>query len=253
MDQPLYDEFNDIEHRHWWFVGRRRTFLHLMASYLERMEAPRILDVGCGTGANMEGFAGFGDLFGMDVSMAAIKYARHKGCSLFQADVMRIPFKNDSFDVITAFDVIEHIEDDLAALKEICRACKIGGITVFAVPAFEFLWGEHDELAHHLRRYTRKKLEALVLESGFEIEKISYNNSFLFPIGVVFRYVKRFLRILKEDKEIRSDFTSTAPAIVNPVLREIYAFEGKLLKYLDFPFGLTIICVCRKPQGSLLS
>jgi SAM-dependent methyltransferase len=246
VDRPLYDEFNDIQERHWWFVGRRRTFIQLIDHYLYKNEYPKILDIGCGTGANMRSFAEFGDILGIDLSMDALKYCEALGFPLFQANITNIPFKNDQFDVVTAFDVIEHIEDDFGALREIYRVCRIGGIAVLAVPAFEFLWGEHDELAHHLRRYTLRQLRAVVLRSGFEIERISYNNFFLFPIGLVFRYIKRFLRILNKSKEIYSDFTSTAPAVVNPVLREIYALEGKLLKYLNFPIGLTIICICRK-------
>jgi SAM-dependent methyltransferase len=246
VDQPLYDEFNDIQKRHWWFVGRRRTFIQLIDHYLQKGEPKRLLDIGCGTGSNMESLARFGDVLGIDLSMEAIEHCKSLGFPLFHGDIMHVPFKDDQFDVITAFDVIEHIEDDFGALREIYRVCRIGGIAIFAVPAYEFLWGEHDELAHHLRRYTLRQLRSVALRSGFEIEKISYNNFFLFPVGVVFRYLKRFLRILNKNRGIHSDFTSTAPPIVNPILREIFSLEGKLLKYVSFPLGLTIICICRK-------
>lgn len=195
---------------------------------------------------NMKNLAKFGSVIGMDLSMDAIRYCQQIGNPLCQGDMSNLPFQSNSFDIITILDVVEHLEDDLGALKEVYRICNNKGILLVAVPAFQFLWGEHDELAHHIRRYTLGELRKLVEESGFEILKISYNNFFFFPIGLVFRYLKRFFRRLNNKRELTSDFANTAPPILNEILREIYAFEGKLLKHFNLPLGLSILCICRK-------
>ncbi len=246
MDKPLYDEFYNFEKRHWWFVSRQRTFTRLIKQYLQNDKSSKILDIGCGTGLNMESLADLGDVTGIDYSMNALQYCSNIGNPLCQANMSSLPFQSNSFDLITALDVIEHIEDDIHALKEVNRVCNNNGIVLLAVPAFQFLWGEHDDMAHHIRRYSLKELRNAVDQSGFEILKISYSNFFLFPIGLIYRYLKRFLRIFNKNKELKSDFLNTAPPIINPILREIFTLEGKLLKYLHFPFGLSIICVCRK-------
>ena len=151
---------------HWWFVGRRK----IIESFIERVclalkskvpvrEAPHILDVGCGTGANLEMLAQFGNAEGVDVSAEALEFCRARGLrQVKQGAAEALPYGDHSFDLVTGLDVVEHLDDDVAGLKEMRRVLRDGGRAVLFVPAFMFLWGVQDDISHHRRRYTVKKV-----------------------------------------------------------------------------------------------
>lgn len=250
MEKVVYDEFYNLERTHWWFVSRQRIFIGLINKYLQKKGNNKILDIGCGTGMNMDNCSKFGFVYGLDLSMDALNYCSQKGYPLTQANILNLPYKSLKFDIITALDIVEHVKDDVAALKEVYRVCNYGGIFIIAVPAFQFLWGEHDWLTHHVRRYTLPELRESVNKSGFKIKKISYNNFLLFPVGLIFRYVKILMRFLHKERKFHSDFEKTSPPIVNSILKLIYSFEGWLLKYINFPYGLSIVCVCEKADNT---
>lgn len=246
MDTNLYDEYNAFENKHWWFQSRKKIFSSLIKNFFDKDGNATSLDIGCGTGSNMEFLSRYSRVFGVDMSTEAIKYCSSKGYPLCQADLSILPFKTDRFDLVTILDVVEHFDDDYAALKEIERITKPGGLVVISVPAFQFLWGEHDELAHHKRRYNAGQLGKVVEKAGFEIEKMTYNNFFLFPAGVIYRYLKKIERLTNKNKEKTSDFGNTAPPVINTLFKYIYSAEAVFLKYMRFPFGLSLVCVCRK-------
>src|SRR5882762_9723501 len=178
MQQHTYSIMHRVEETHWWFVGRRKiieSFLKRLCPGLKSKEPAReslnILDVGCGTGANLEMLSQFGNAEGVDVSVEALDFCRARGLQqVKQGAAETLPYENDSFDLVTGLDVVEHLDDDVAGLKEMHRVLRPDGRAVLFVPAFMFLWGVQDDISNHRRRYTMAGLKAAVRKAGFEIE-----------------------------------------------------------------------------------
>jgi ubiquinone/menaquinone biosynthesis C-methylase UbiE len=248
MEASLYDDWYRLETHHWWFMGRGSLFLRLLDRHLDG-GSKRILDVGCGTGNNIRRLGKYGRVIGLDPSSAALDYcrARLEGSAGLSAGTMaRLPFANASFDVVTAWDVLEHDADPDTCIREVRRVLKPGGIFFASVPAYRFMWGDHDRVAHHYKRYGRNELRKLLRGAGFQIVRLTYLNSLLFPIAFVFRQLKNAIGSLVPH-EPRSDFAGTSPPGVNALLRRVFEAEGPLVERIDLPFGLTIACLARRP------
>src|SRR2546422_1383613 len=194
VQQHTYSIMYAVEGSHWWFAGRRR----IIESFLERIckqlqtDRPRILDVGCGTGANLEMLSQFGDAEGVDVSPDALAFCRQRGLqNVHQGEAEHLPYEDGSFDLVTGLDVVEHLDDDVAGLREMRRMLRTGGRAVLFVPAFKFLWGVQDDVSHHRRRYTLEALERVVREAGFEVERATYANISFFAPNLLGRLVMR--------------------------------------------------------------
>lgn len=259
MERDVYQEWFELENDHWWFVGRRTLFMGLIqqavrATCTTRGSGPLIVDIGCGTGMNLEALARFGRVIGVDVSETALEFCRRRETrTLCRARMDALPFASGSVQLLTAFDVLEHGPDDRAMLAEAFRVSAPGGWAVFSVPAYPFMWGDHDVAAHHYRRYTLSDLRRKVQASGFYIHRTTFLNAFLFPVSVIFRQGKnllsRTLRLLRREIEFRTDFRSTEPALLNPLLLRVFTAEALLLKHGDLPFGLSLCCIARKPAA----
>ena len=185
MEQHTYGIMNDVEDKHWWFVGRRAILESFLQGIVEKIKIqnPNILDVGCGTGANLEMLAQFGESEGVDVSDDALEFCKAKGLKAHKGLAESLPFEDESFDVVTALDVVEHLDDDVAGLKEMHRVLKTGGKTLIFVPAFMWLWGVQDDISNHRIRYTKKQIVERLNKAGFEIERATYANwTFFAPI-----------------------------------------------------------------------
>jgi len=243
MQQHTYSIMRRVEGAHWWFVGRRRIierFLEQICAKL-KTDRPHILDVGCGTGANLEMLARFGDAEGVDVSPEALTFCRERGLdNVRQGEAERLPFADDSFDLITALDVVEHLDDDAAGLREMRRVLRPGGRALLFVPAFMFLWGVQDDVSNHRRRYTRSSLKKLVQESGLVVERATYANiTFFAPILLG----RLFMRItgLRPASE-----NNINVSVLNGVLGRILGAEAGLLAKANLPLGVSAICVARR-------
>lgn len=245
MQPHTYPIMYQVEGSHWWFVGRRRIIASFMRSIVDdlKTERPRILDVGCGTGANLELLANFGAAEGVDISAEALSFCRQRGlASVKQGPAEALPYDDASFDVVTALDVVEHLDDDLAGLKEMHRVVRPGGRALLFVPAFMFLWGVQDDVSHHRRRYTLPQLRAAVLSAGFEIERATYLNiTFFLPILIA----RLLMRITGYRPESENNLTI---GFLNGFLGAIFGAEATLLRYASFPFGVSAICVARRPN-----
>jgi len=243
MEEHHYPILFAVEESHWWYVGRRRIIESFVKDICVRLEqaAPRILDVGCGTGANLKMLGAHGAVSGVDISPQALEFCRQRGLATVKFGAAEsLPYPDESFDLVTALDVIEHLDDDLAGLKEAARVMRPGGRVLLFVPAFMFLWGVQDDVSNHRRRYDRAELVEKVRASGFEIEQVSYANfTFFLPVLAV-RSVMRWFKIRTE-----TEYGINFPALNKP-LAGLFAAERLILKRSGFPFGVSIICVARK-------
>ncbi|HVS20792.1 MAG TPA: class I SAM-dependent methyltransferase, partial [Pyrinomonadaceae bacterium] len=182
MQPHTYAIMRKVEDAHWWYVGRRRiisSFVKRVCDELrsERHGPPRILDIGCGTGGNLEMLLEFGDAEGVDVSVEALEFCRARGLSAVkQGAAESLPYEDESFDLVTGLDVVEHLDDDVAGLREMRRVLRPGGRVLLFVPAFMFLWGVQDDVSNHRTRYNLPELRKKVEQAGLRVERASYAN-----------------------------------------------------------------------------
>jgi SAM-dependent methyltransferase len=239
-----------VEDVHWWFVARRRIFLTLLDRYLEdgSEDTRRILDVGCGTGTMLTYLARYGTAEGIDMDADAIEYCHERGLTrVSQAGAEHLPFADGSFGLVTALDVIEHIDDDRAALQEVRRVLRPGGIFLVAVPAYRFLWGRQDDINLHKRRYQARELRERLTTAGFEVVRLSYINAVLFPAIAAVRLARH---LLPKPENVQSDFTFPAPRPLNFLLGHVFGAERFVVRQLDLPFGVSIMALARKPLAN---
>jgi SAM-dependent methyltransferase len=242
MDPQYELDTVSAEETHWWYRGRRRIVSDAVASVGLPAEA-RILDAGCGSGRNMVELKRFGDVVGVDVSERAIELARARGAGEVElAGLTDLSFENDAFDLVTCLDVIEHLDDDVAALTELRRVTKPAGCLVVTVPAYPLLWSPHDEMNHHKRRYTRRTLSAAAAASGWELERMTHFNALLLAPAALVRILQRLATRGRQAE--RSDLQRT-PAWLNRALERIFLTEARVLKKVDIPAGLSLLAVFR--------
>jgi SAM-dependent methyltransferase len=242
MQQHTYAIMNRVEDSHWWFVGRRLILESFLKEIVQRLEIqnPKILDVGCGTGANLEMLAQFGESEGVDVSDDALEFCKAKGLKAHKGLAEKLPFEDASFDLVTALDVVEHLDNDVEGLREMNRVLKKDGRALMFVPAFMFLWGVQDDVSHHRIRYTKKQIIGRVKDAGFEIERATYANITFFAPILVGRAVMKLTGIKPE-----SENNITIGAL-NGFLGKLFGAERLWLKNFNFPFGVSIVIVARK-------
>jgi len=244
MDQDFYREYSRIEDTHWWFRGRRAIFSRVLGEIQHDAER-RILDIGFGTGAMLGFLSSYGKVVGMDMSAEAVRFARTRTSQpMLLGDIGAIPVRSQSVDLVTAFDIVEHVDDDAAALRELARVCRPNGRIFLTVPAFQFLWGRQDTISHHRRRYTRRQLATAVEAAGFRILRINYFNTILFPVVAAIR-IARHLRSDPE-RDAHSDFTMTKPGLVNDVLARVLSAEAVLVTRLRLPAGVSLLCLAQR-------
>jgi len=234
----------ELEDTYWWFVGRKAIISRLLRFLLPSRHRRRILDVGCGSGATMLVLRQFGWVVGLDPSPAALSLSRSRGhTTLLQGDALRLPVRDESFDLVTALDVVEHLPDDLGVLREFYRVLTPEeGMLLLTVPAYQFLWSEHDEALNHLRRYTAGELRKRVTAAGFTIRRLSYAITFLLPLAVIFRLAQR---LVKRQRRPRTALIEL-PAPLNSLFTGTLFLEAFLLPWLDFPGGVSVVCVAEK-------
>jgi len=242
MQQHTYAIMNRVEDSHWWYIGRRAILESFLDGIIKKskIENPKILDVGCGTGGNLEMLASFGAAEGVDVSDDALEYCQQKGLKAHKGLAEALPFEDESFDVITALDVVEHLDDDIAGLKEMNRVLKKGGRTLVFVPAFMWLWGVQDDVSNHRIRYTKKQIVERLEKAGFDIERATYANwTFFAPILGGRALMK--LTGIKPESENKVNISA-----LNGVFGKLLGAERFFLKNFNFPFGVSIVIVAKK-------
>ena len=247
--KELHPDLYEKEQRYWWSVIQRSAALSAWDRYSDPKLQNRILDVGCGAGAflyDLQERSVLGQqlrVYGIDFSIQACQYSKSKKIDVLQADVCYLPLRDDCLGVIFALNLIEHIEDEVTALKQLYRVCSRGGVSILIVPAWTCLWGGRDNWLGHKRRYTVAKLKASLEEAGFKVIRCSYVHILLFPILYLMNKIKQFLRYNKIKTEI-----FTVPRPLNSLLIYLFTLELKLSSWVSFPMGTSIVCVAKKCQ-----
>ena len=203
MKESTVDLFERLADEHWLFKGRREVFNTFTRAALEDQLDAVILDTGCCSGAMMKEMSRLGSVFGIDISEKALRACDARGLTdVCRANCLRMPFADGSLDLVTAFDVIEHIEDESSALSELRRITRTGGRVVLSVPAYQFMWNSDDDLGQHKRRYTRAGLRRKLLSAGFFVERISYFYTIIFPVNLMLTLTRKAFRIKKSSESV---------------------------------------------------
>lgn len=241
MDDGLLRKFNEIETIHWWWEGRRQLLRLLL-----RDEKPvKILDVGCGTGETITFLKTLfpkSKMYGVDTSSTAIKFSKARGHkNIFKSTAAHMPFKKDSFDIILFLDVLEHIKDDRGVILEATRVLKKGGCIIITSPGLSFIWSAHDIDQGHKRRYTRHEIKRLAKSANLKTEFICYFNFILSLPIIIIRLLSRlkpFRSLASYDRGINFDIAKITP--LNNLMKHLFVQEVKALRYVRYPFGISI-------------
>jgi SAM-dependent methyltransferase len=238
LDPKSYTEISETQLGHWWFVGRRSIIRDLI-SRMHLPKAAKILEVGCGPGGNLNMLNDFGFIKAFEMSKDAIAMARKQTNNCFDIKVGScpndIPFEGEKFDLICMFDVLEHIDEDGETLIVLKKLLKDNGKLLITVPAYQWLYGGHDKLLHHKRRYSFNELTIKAKSSGYQVEKLTYFNCILSPIALA---VRVYEKIFSGATPVGA---STPNKLVNNILCCLFKSEKYLLRYLRLPFGISLI------------
>jgi SAM-dependent methyltransferase len=238
MERSVYQHMAEMDQRHWWYRARR----DVLAALIEREAKPptggQILELGCGTGHNLAMLRQFGHVDALELDDEARSMAETRlGRTVMNSPLPELAgVPRGHYDLIGAFDVIEHLADDRAALASITARLKPGGKFVMTVPAHQWMWSAHDTANHHQRRYSKQSLRKLVEESPLRLDRIGYFNSFLFPLAVADRLASKLRG--KEGADL-----ALPPAPLNRALELIFSAERHLVARLPLPPGLSLFAV----------
>jgi SAM-dependent methyltransferase len=242
MDRDYELQTHRAEERHWWYRGRRKVLARAFAE-LGLPHPARILDAGCGSGRNMVELARLGTVTGVELSATSVTLARERGVGeVIEGSVLEMPFETDSFDLAVSLDVIEHLDQHLEALRELRRVVAPGGALLVTVPAYGWLWSGHDEINHHFRRYTRRSLQRVAQQAGWQQVRTTYFNSLLLPVAILLRALDRW-----STKTTESSLDLwVPPEPVNRLLELPLDLEAALIgRGGRIPAGLSLMAVFR--------
>lgn len=251
MDQQYFKEYYHLERVNWWFTVRRRILRDRIRHVLGNPQRIQSLNIGAATGTTSDMLTEFGEVMSVEYDQECCAYTQSfLSTPLIQGSITELPFTNNSYDLVCAFDVIEHVEDDAKAVSEMMRVCKPGGYIAITVPAYQFLWGEHDVINQHHRRYTQTELTQLLKDYPGKIVYQTYFNSILFIPIAIFRLLMTGINKLKGPKKetIESDHAIFGTeGFFNNLLAGIFSIDYYLLKWgIRFPAGVSIMVFFKK-------
>lgn len=242
----MYDKMYETETFHWWFHAKREIVLALAAPYLSGLVDGRLVDFGCGCGAMLAALEAYGKPVGLDFSERALRYCRGRFSGELKRTDLSAPIRENGgqYDFGVALDILEHIDDDLTAAKNLRFLLRPGGVCVVTAPAFQWLWSSHNVNCMHKRRYDKRQLRELLSAAGFQVDFISYYNCYLFVPAAAVRLISKILpfdRGSSLENKARDSFA-------NRLLYRIFLSEKSVLcAGKTFPFGLSLIAVAKKP------
>lgn len=245
MELNEYEKIHKLQISGWWFgMGRNKIIIDILKESMPNLHGCKLLDVGCSEGAFLDHLnQEKADFVAVDIDENAVRF--YKECSYHDrvkyGNVLDLPFDDNSFDAVTALDIIEHVEDDVKALSEIKRVCKKNGTLLIILPAHQWLWSSNDIAYHHKRRYSKKMVKELIHKLNLKIDRLLYFNVLLFPIFILATFYKK---IFLPD-ELSSNVTKPVPKTLNYVLSKLMNIERVMIKYGITPFGSSFIIVIK--------
>ena len=238
----MYEIEANVENTHWWFVGRRKLFRSIISRFGVD-SGDKVLDVGTSTGTNLRLLRdmNFSNVQGVDLNPDAIRYCADKGLgNVHFGDIQNLPFDDDTFSLVLATDIIEHVQDDANAMRELTRVLAPGGRLLITVPAFMALWGHNDSTSHHQRRYTGNEISTLAQSAGLKVMQQFYFNFLLFlPIWVARQIIRRTTKVPRPENEMNSP-------LINTLLTMVFSLDITLAPYVRPPFGVSYLVMCEK-------
>lgn len=262
MNPEEYERMHALETDYWWFVGRRNLIARLLEATRPfiKSQAPQLVDIGCGTGANLpmlrEAVGPNGSVFGVDFSPLALQWARSEGgldggqIHLSQGDALSLPLRDNCADIVTMLDVLEHLSDDKLALREVQRILKPGGALILSVPAYQHMWSAHDEALHHFRRYEKDGLNRVLKKAGFQVWRLSFAMAIMPPMAWFWRrFVLPFAARRPRDAARHSQgaVLPAVPPVINRMLVRYVGTEGKIIPKRPLRFGTSLVTVAFAP------
>ncbi|HEY0623316.1 class I SAM-dependent methyltransferase [Sphingomonas sp.] len=240
MDRIVYDRMAEHDSTHWWYVARRDILADFIAREVSLPKGARILEIGCGTGHNLPMLGAFGEVDAIEIDPAAREIASKRlGKPVGSAPLPELSGVADGqYDMIAVLDVVEHIEDDVAALEAMAKRLKPGGTILITVPAHQWMWSAHDVVNHHKRRYSKATLIAALERAGLKWRKLGYFNSLLFPAAVAARLAGKLTG--KDDSD---DSPPAKP--LNAIFEKVFGLERHLLGRVPLPPGLSLIVLAQ--------
>ncbi len=245
MDRAVFDRMAELDQHHWWFTARRRILSSVIRRIVRPPAGARILELGCGTGHNLDTLGAFGRVEASELD----DHARGLAATRLGRTVEKIAlpdlgkFPAASYDLIALLDVLEHVPDDKGSLAAILTRLKPGGALLLTVPANPWMWSAHDVAHHHHRRYRKAEIAALARAAGFEIALLSPFNTMLFPLIAGVRLINKV-----RGQDSADDALPARP--VNKVLDTVFGAEAGLIGRLPFPFGVSLVAVLRRPAAA---
>ncbi len=260
MNPEEYERMHELETSYWWFVGRRGIVRTLLEDTVPRLpsKALRLVDLGCGTGANLpmlrEVVGARGNVIGLDFSPLALQHAKSEvpgvqNLGLSQGDAMQLPLRDGCADCVTMLDVLEHLRDDRKALSEVERILKPGGALILTVPAYQHLWSAHDEALHHFRRYEKHELRARLREANLQVDKLSFAMSLLPPAAYIWRHLV-LPHVPRRPRDARRHSQGAVlpqlPPALNAAMIRLLELEGRVILKRPLRFGTSLVAVAWK-------
>ncbi len=253
MERRYFKEYYHLERKNWWFTVRRKILKERVAHLLGNPQNLSILNTGAATGSTSEMLTAFGNVVSLEYDAECCAFTREfMSPPMVLGSILDLPFGSESFDLVCAFDVIEHVEDDAKAVAEMYRVCKPGGYLAITVPAYMFLWGDHDIINQHYRRYTMPQLENLLAGSRGRIIYRSYFNSVLFLPIALFRVGMKLWKGIQPTKKSHTEASSDHEVLgtdgfFNKLFAGIFSIDRHLLKLgVRFPAGVSIMLFFKK-------
>lgn len=246
MEQNEYKKMYDLESTYWWYVGRRSIIEEVLKKYVAGFSYNYLLDLGCGTGINFDIFKKFANhVVGIDNSSEALYYAHQRGFATTRlANIAKLDYADSSIGIITILDVLEHLPNEETVLREVSRILGPEGLLIITVPAYQFLWSEHDIALYHERRYTAGSIRSILEKNNFQIIKLSYIISFLLPLIISYRVLRGVVNIFYKSAPKTSHVI--LPATINNFFIFLLRTEAKLIRRFSLPAGTSILVVAKK-------
>ncbi len=250
MERSVYQEIHELQKSGWWFGNsRNKLVLSTLKRTVSNLHSSKLLDIGCSEGAFLDYLNDHNvDFNAIDIDENAISFCHERGYSdrVKHGNIFSIPFEDETFDIVTMLDVVEHVEDDGKAMKEAMRVCRKDGLLLFILPAYQWLWSSNDVAYHHKKRYSKKMVLDLISRSGLKIESISFFNMLLFPVFVIATFYKKVF-----PDHTRTNVMKKTPGALNWMLGKVMDVENWLITTagIYLPFGSSIIVAVKKEQG----